>query len=322
MSLNKRPAVRYEPMTAKTILNSVKAPSMPFDWSINPYRGCQHGCSFCYARSTHSFLGVDTDDTFQHHIFLKQQAPEVLRAQILKRLRGRKGISDLGQVAIGTATDPYQQIEGKARLTRGCLEVLAEFQIPVTITTRSPLILRDLDILQRLSSITVNVSISTLNPVIWRQFEPSTPSPAKRLDMVEQLRNAGVDAGVFAAPILPYITDDQAALEDLIRAVSAAGAQFVMPSYLRLSTQAVKVWFFQTLQRHYPRLIGDYARLYQASGSAPAEFRDPVMRRIETLLHRHGLQSRKGAARAPQMTIDSTSGKADANEKPVQLTLF
>ncbi|MDF2959350.1 MAG: radical protein [Paenibacillus sp.] len=320
LSANKPSGIQYEPMQAKTILNPVKAPSMPFDWSINPYRGCQHGCSFCYARSTHSFLGEEADDAFQSHIFLKSDAPAVLRGQIEKRLRGKKPNRDWGQVAIGTATDPYQQIESKAMLTRGCLEVLAEFQIPVTITTRSPLILRDLDILHKLPLITVNISISTLNNSIWRHFEPSTPSPAQRLQTVERLRKEGIPAGIFVAPILPYITDGEVALDELVKAAADAGAQFIMPSYLRLSTSAVKVWFFQTLQQHYPQLMENYAQLYHASAYAPSAYRDPVMRYMDGLLHRNGLIVKKIVPVAQKASI--TPRLPEEPGGPVQLTLF
>lgn len=312
--------IQYEPMQAKTILNPVKAPSMPFDWSINPYRGCQHGCSFCYARSTHSFLGVEADDTFQRHIFLKQSAPDILREQLRKRMRSRKA-AELGQIAIGTATDPYQQVEAKALLTRGCLEVLAEFQAPVTITTRSPLILRDLDLLKTLKHVSVNISVSTLNNTVWKQFEPSTPSPAQRLRTVRELNEAGIPTGIFAAPILPHITDGEADLSELIQAAADAGSRFVMPSYLRLSTREVKVWFFQTLRQHYPQLAGVYADMYHASSSTPAHYKAPKMKLIDQLLQKHSTLQRSyhpadAAQKEPARTISIETSE------PVQLTLF
>ncbi|PZE19787.1 SPL family radical SAM protein [Paenibacillus xerothermodurans] len=319
-SESKANKTQYEPMKAKTILNPVKAPSMPFDYSINPYRGCQHGCSFCYARSTHEFLGVEADDTFQNRIFMKSEAPEILREQIEKRLRSKKPTSSWGQITIGTATDPYQQIESKAKLTRGCLEVLVEYQLPVSITTRSPLILRDIDLLTQLNSISVNVSISTLSNNVWRQFEPSTPSPAQRLSTVAQLNAEGIRAGVFAAPILPYITDSKSDLDELVAAAAEAHAQFLMPSYLRLSTSAVKVWFFQTLQQHYPELTEKYAKLYASSGYAPSSYREPNMRYIEALLRQHKIGMQKIV---PNPQKDMTPAAMQQQpEGPVQLTLF
>lgn len=331
--------MQYEPVAAKSILNPVKAPSMPFDWSINPYRGCQHGCSFCYARSTHSFLGLEADDTFQRHILLKEGAPGVLREQLRKRQRSRKGLEGLGPVAIGTATDPYQQIEARAKLTRGCLEVLVEYQVPVTITTRSPLILRDLDLLKQLPVSSVNISLSTLNRTVWRQFEPFTPAPSQRLKMLKQLTDEGIPAGIFTAPILPYLTDQVEDLSQLIASASEAGSQFVMPSFLRLSTSEVKVWFFQTLQQHYPQLVEKYARLYASSQSVPYSFRAPALEAIDRLLLLYPMRSKKPERQKPQLgtgplqpdpaaapSAETAAGAAGAAGaeccEPVQLTLF
>jgi len=313
--------MEFEAMPVKSVLNAVKAPSMPFDWSINPYRGCQHGCSFCYARSTHSFLGLEADDTFQRHIFLKEGAPGVLREQLRKRLRSKAGLAGMRPVAIGTATDPYQQVEARAELTRGCLEVLAEYQVPVTITTRSPLILRDLDLLKQLPVSSVNISLSTLNPTVWRQFEPYTPSPAQRLKTIRRLTEEGIPAGIFTAPILPYLTDKEDDLTELIASASAAGSQFMMPSFLRLSTSEVKVWFFQTLERHYPHLVADYAKLYSGSGSVPHSFRAPVMEAIERLLMQYPMRPFKAAAEPPFQPARPDAEPEGAGE-PVQLTLF
>lgn len=282
--------IRYEPMPVKTLLNPVKASSMPFEWSINPYRGCQHGCAFCYARATHSFLGVEADDTFQNHIFLKANAPEALRAQLDKMARSRKGLKRIGRIAIGTATDPYQQAEGREQLTRRCLEVLADYAVNVSITTRSPLVLRDIDLLRRLPGATVNMSIGTLRSDIWRNFEPSTPSPAKRLETVGRLGEEGIAASVFIAPLLPYLSDRTDDLDALIEAVAASRPTFVMSSFLRLSTREVKVWFFRTLQSHYPHLAEVYADLYRGSASAPDSYRSPIRQTIRELLDRYGLR--------------------------------
>jgi DNA repair photolyase len=285
--------IRYESVPSKTVLNQVKAPSMPFRWSINPYRGCQHGCSFCYARSTHSFLGVAADDTFQNHIFLKSNAPEALEEQLKKIARSRGGISCLGHVAIGTATDPYQPIEGKAKLTRGCLEVLAKYKVPVSITTRSPLVLRDIDVLKEMPVTSINISVNTLNESVWRNLEPSTPFPLKRLETVQTLVEAGIPAGIFMAPIMPYLTDNTGNLAGLIRLAAEHRARFVMSSFLRLSTSEVKVWFFQTLNQHYPHLVGKYAQLYSQSPYAPKSYREPIERSIRDLLLQAGIDNLK-----------------------------
>ncbi|MEC0248028.1 radical SAM protein, partial [Paenibacillus chitinolyticus] len=314
--------VRYEKITAKQVLNPVKTPAMPFEHSINPYRGCQHGCSFCYARAMHAFLGLNGDDTFQTNILMKENAPEALREQLRKAARSRKGLAGIGRIAIGTATDPYQQAEGRAKLTRGCLEALAEYPVPLTITTRSPLILRDLDLLRKLPVYAVNISLNTLNRTTWRNFEPGAPSPAKRLETVRALTDAGIPTGIFMAPMLPYITDGRDELEELVAAAAEHGAQFVMASYLRLSASDVKVWFFETIRRHYPQLVGKYAGLYAASAYAPREYRDPVRRFVDELLERYGLRDMDEEEEAPRPGERAAAGAAASGRssgKPLEV---
>ncbi|MFE6794720.1 SPL family radical SAM protein [Paenibacillus chitinolyticus] len=313
--------VRYEKITAKQVLNPVKTPAMPFEHSINPYRGCQHGCSFCYARAMHAFLGLNGDDTFQKNILMKENAPEALREQLRKAARSRKGLAGIGRIAIGTATDPYQQAEGRAKLTRGCLEVLTEYPVPLTITTRSPLILRDLDLLRKLPVYAVNISLNTLNRTTWRNFEPGAPSPAKRLETVRALTDAGIPAGIFMAPMLPYITDGRDELEELIAAAAEHGALFVMASYLRLSASDVKVWFFETIRRHYPQLVGKYAGLYASSAYAPREYRDPVRRYVDELLERYGLRDMDEEEEAPRPRERAAGAAASGRSsgKPLEI---
>ncbi|MFC0212857.1 radical SAM protein [Paenibacillus chartarius] len=310
--------VHYEELPSKTILNQVTAPSMPFRWSINPYRGCQHGCSFCYARATHTFMGVAADDTFQNHIFLKSNAAEALTEQLDKLARGKGGLSRLGQVAIGTATDPYQQAEGNARLTRSCLEVLAKYGVPVSITTRSPLILRDLDVLKNLPAVTVNISLNTLDKTVWRSMEPSTPSPKQRLETIAALVEADIQAGIFMAPILPYLTDAAEDLEELIHEGARHQAKFMMSSFLRLSTQEVKVWFFQTLRDRFPHLVSKYAALYQSSAYAPSSYREPLKSLINDLLKRYGLNDVEAFRRLP--TAGDVPAPQISENDPVQLS--
>lgn len=309
----------FEPVPCKTVLNPVKAQSMPFSWSINPYRGCQHGCSFCYARATHTFLGVEADDTFQHHIFLKSNAPEALREQLRKAARSRAGIAGLGHVAIGTATDPYQPVESKERLTRGCLEALAEFDVPISITTRSPLILRDLDLLQRFTSVSVNISVNTLNEQVWRSLEPATPFPRKRLETVAKLNEAGIRSGIFLAPIVPYLTDGTSTLSQLIEEAASSHAAFVMSSFLRLRHREVKVWFFHTIEQSFPHLLTRFAELYRSSAYAPATYREPVHATIHRLLERFGVPDTE-AFRGRPVGDTPPAPNADNVEGPVQLS--
>ncbi|MCC3374710.1 radical SAM protein [Cohnella sp. REN36] len=316
---------QYDPMPAKTILNAVNAPSMPFDWSINPYRGCQHGCSFCYARSTHAFLGEAADDTFQRRIFWKEDAPAILREQ-LRRMKARRKLP--AHVAIGTATDPYQQLENRTRLTRGCLEALAEFGVGASITTRSPLVLRDLDLLRQMRGVSVNMSIHTLDRTIWRTFEPATPSPRRRLDCMRQLREAGIAVHAFVAPILPHLTDGEAETDALLAALQAAGVREMMASFLRLSTPEVKSWFFATLRASYPDLVETYGRLYWHSARLPEAVRRPVYARIEAQMKRYGLapigqaEVPRGDAAGDRRGAPPMREPETAACQPVQLTLF
>jgi DNA repair photolyase len=310
-------SIEYEPVTCKTILNEVKAPSMPFEKSINPYRGCQHGCSFCYARSTHSFLGMEGDDTFQKHILLKANAAEALEAEIRKHLRPGKHKKPLGRIAIGTATDPYQPIEGKMKLTRECLKVAAKYQLSITVTTRSPLILRDIDILKEIPVIAVNISVSTLDRNVWRSMEPSTSFPMKRLETVQRLKEAGIPAGIFMAPILPFLTDSSESLQELIQQASLHQADFMMASFLRLSTREVKVWFFQNLQKYYPELVKPYSQLYGNAAHAPSSYREPIRKEIDALLEQFHLKQYKAyEAHKPSGLPPLSTQESD----PVQLS--
>lgn len=246
---------------SKTVLNRVSTPYMPFAWSINPYRGCSHGCAFCYARNTHQFIGMSADDTFRTHLFVKEDAPSILRRELAK---GKwKG----GWVQVGTATDPYQPLEKQQELTRQILEVLALYRIPTSITTRSPLILRDLELLQEINRYAVccvNISINTMDVKIWRSIEPESPHPAERFETVRKLRETGIHTGILLAPVLPFLTDDAQMLSGLVRAAREADASFVSPSILRLK-QEVQTWFFGQLQLNFPHLLPFYRNLYKGT---------------------------------------------------------
>jgi len=281
-------------IAAKQVMNQVKEPRMPFDWSINPYRGCSHGCSFCYARTTHTFLGMEADDTFQNHLLLKANAAEALEAQLQKWAKRCHGdweevARQIGLVALGTATDPYQPVEARAQITRDCLKVLAKYQIPVAITTRSPLILRDLDILQEVPLASINMSVNTLNAETCRKMEPATPHPMKRLETVKKLVEHGLTAAVFIAPILPYLTDSVEELEPLIAEVKASGAEFVSYFPLRL-TPGVKEWYFRVVGEQYPHLLPAYRRMY-AYTYPPAGYTEALKQRVRSLLAKYQLST-------------------------------
>ncbi|MFC0329527.1 radical SAM protein [Paenibacillus sepulcri] len=285
----------YEYAVAKQTLNKVTAKSMPFEWSINPYRGCTHGCSFCYARAFQSFIGREADDEFQNRITIKQNAAEALEAQLAKKAKKFGGDLDaaadqIGLIAIGTATDPYQPIEGKAMITREILKVLAKYRILTSITTRSPLILRDLDLLSEMRISSINISINTLRADVTRKMEPATPFPAKRLETVEALMKRDIRAGIFIAPILPCLTDSGRDLEQLIAAARDHGTAFAHASLLRLSPD-VKTWYLHMLELHFPQLLAAYRNLFPGAYANRA-YADQLMEMVHKLLEQYGLSGR------------------------------
>lgn len=322
-------APQFEPITSKQVMNRVNSPGMPFRWSLNPYRGCAHGCSFCYARETHVYLGMGADDSFRTHILVKENAAEALEDQLRRMLRRHGGRlsalhEEIGVLAIGTATDPYQPVEARAKRTRACLEVLARYRVPVSITTRSPLILRDLDLLHEMDVRSIHLSVHTLDKDIWRRLEPATPHPEKRLKTVQTLVDHGLNAGIFLAPILPCLTDSTPALEAVIQAAAAHGTRFVVPSVLRL-TPDVKRWFFSVVGAHYPKHLPALRRLYTRA-YPPAAYVDPLLGRIHRLTARYGVSERvpKVAPKVappvrPEVTLEAVaSGLPEAG---IQLSL-
>ncbi|MGQ0570532.1 MAG: radical SAM protein, partial [Armatimonadota bacterium] len=216
-------------MQVKTVLNRVEG--MPFRWSINPYRGCSHACVFCYARRTHWFLDEDGVNEWATKVFVKVNAPEVLRLELSRPSWKRE------MVALGTATDPYQAIEGRYRVTRRILEALRDFRTPVSIITRCPMIVRDVDLLQemaRRADVTVCVRVATTDTRLAREIEPTVAPPLQRLRTVGRLTSAGIRTGVMLAPILPGLTDHPKHLEAVIRAARHHGAHFVGHNTLHL----------------------------------------------------------------------------------------
>ncbi|CAM3373232.1 SPL family radical SAM protein [Marinicrinis lubricantis] len=292
-------AKTYESITTKQTMTRVKEERMPFDWSINPYRGCAHGCSFCYARGFQAFIQHGADDEFQNHIMMKMNAAEALEAQLAKLAARFKYDIDavgryVGAVAIGTATDPYQPVEGKSKLTRECLKVLAKYRIRTSITTRSPLILRDLDLITVMPPhISVNISMNTLDAKLTRTLEPGSPLPAKRLETIEQLVQHGVDTTLFLAPILPFLTDSEEQLEAVFEAARKSGASSVMTSVLRLSPD-VKKGYYNMLKQHFPDKLPGYYRLYSGAYSTKA-YQESIHRLTDELRRKYafGVESLK-----------------------------
>lgn len=264
----------------KSVLNRVEG--MPFRWSINPYRGCSHACPFCYARRTHWFLDEDGINEWATKVFVKVNAPEVLRRELARRSWKRE------EVALGTATDPYQAIEGRYKVTRRILEALCESRTPVSIVTRSPMIVRDIDVLEKLAEragVTVCVSIATTDPGIAREIEPTVAPPAQRLQTVETLSSHGIRTGVLLAPILPGITDHSKSLEAVVEAARDHKAHFVWHNVLHLG-DVTRESFMRYLGEHRPDLLPLYGAMYRGK-YAPAAYRAAVSRLVADHRARH-----------------------------------
>ncbi len=276
--------VIFEEIECKSIINRVQATGMPFKWSINPYRGCQHACVYCFARGTHQYLGYDSGRDFESRIIVKTNAAAVLVEQLRRPGWTRE------MILLGTACDPYQQAEIKYGITRSILEVLFRFAQPVRMLTKSPTVLRDLELWTRLASVTdaqVTFSVPTLDEEVWRKLEPGTSRPIKRLQAMRQLVEAGVPCGVMIAPVVPGVTDDEPHLEAVIRAAAEHGAGFVAPNVLHLRP-GTKEWFMPALREAYPHLLPRYQRFYRGS-YAPKYYTQQVLAKVAELQEKWGL---------------------------------
>jgi DNA repair photolyase len=277
----------FEEIECKTIVNKVTPGTVrqiPFRWSMNPYRGCQHACTYCFARGTHEYLGYDSGRDFETRVVVKTNAPEALRRDLSRPSWTRE------LIAIGTACDPYQQAELKYSLTHRCLRVMRDFANPVSITTKSPHVIRDLDLLEDLSreaDVRVNFSISTLDEDTWRRIEPSTAKPQKRLEAMQKLAERGIRVGVLVAPVLPGLTDAPENLEAVVKTAREYGASFVHDNvlYLRPGT---KEWFMPFLRESYPHLAERYAKYYRGA-YAPQNYTQQVHQVVERLRLKYGL---------------------------------
>jgi DNA repair photolyase len=263
-----RPQYGEEP--CRTALSRVSG--MPFRWSLNPYTGCVHQCTFCYVRGFELRAGRPADGRYGTRIRVKPNLVEVLRRELARRSWHRE------EVAIGTATDPYQPAEGHYRLTRGAVEALAESRTPFGIITRGPLIVRDLDVLTQSASrvdVTVNISIPTLDDRIWRTTEPGTAHPRQRLRAVRRLADAGIRVGVGMAPILPGLSDDPDLLRQVVLAARQAGAEFLWWNVLNLRP-GTREHFLERLAVDWPEQMDRYQRLYRAGAYLPKAAMRPL----------------------------------------------
>ena len=289
-----RAGVEYFELASRSALNRESSGRMPFAWTINPYRGCEFGCHYCYARYTHEFMEMRDGLDFERKIYAKVSAPELLRSE-LQACRDR-GLP----IAFGTATDPYQPAEREFRITRRLLEVFAEFEgLEFSITTKGAgLILGDLDLLKTISRrhrFSVHMTVTTADERLARLLEPKAPPPWKRLESVSKLAAAGIYAGVNAMPILPGITDSPAMLEDLVREAAGAGAQFLHANVLFLMPSAMQR-FMPFLEREFPHLVRRYRKLYGHSAYLSPEYKQGMQALVAGLRARYGLESRRGDA--------------------------
>ncbi len=283
--------VEYFTLQVRSLLNRcVSKREMPFTWTINPYRGCEFACKYCYARYTHEFMEMRNGVDFEQKIYAKQHAADLLR-QELRRVKPGE------EIAIGTATDPYQPIEKKLEITRAILQELARHSgFELGIVTKSNLIVRDIDLLKEISKqnqIAVNFTVTTTNVELARLLEPRAPRPDLRLEALQKLREAGIAAGVICAPVLPGITDSPRQLEAVVRPAAAAKATHIYgnPLFLKPCSAAV---FLPFLKEHFPKLAPDYEQRFKNRAFVPAAYRKRISELFKELRRKYGIMNPSG----------------------------
>jgi DNA repair photolyase len=271
---------------AKSIISRVPAASrMPFQFTINPYRGCSHACVYCFARNTHTYLDLDAGHDFDTKVVVKVNAPQLLRRELASpRWSGE-------HIAMGTNVDCYQRAEGRYRLMRGILSALRDHANPFSILTKGTLITRDLDLLvqaREVTSVGVSFSVGAIDETVWREVEPGTPSPRRRLDAVRLFADAGFEVSVLMAPILPGLTDTDESIESTVDAIAAAGARAVVPITLHLRP-GTREWYSAWLARTHPELAERYRDLYRGGSYTSKAYQREVAARVYTAARRRGL---------------------------------
>ncbi len=278
--------VEYYELESRTILNKCSSRRMPFPYTINPYRGCEFGCRYCYARYTHEFMGMEDGNLFEQKIYVKAHAAGILRREL--------GRLPAGEIAMGTSTDPYQPAERRYGVTRSILEVFAgERGRTLSITTKSNLIARDVDLLAaiaRSNVLHVNMTVTTTDAALARKLEPRAPRPDLRLAAVRLLASAGISVGVFLNPILPGLTDAVTNLDAVAAAAAEAGAQYLGGGILFLMPSAQKI-FFPFLEAEFPELAARYRARFAHSPYIRGEYANMIRERVARIRSRHGLAS-------------------------------
>lgn len=284
--LEAKRAVSYFEIGCRSVLNRTR-PDLPFRWTINPYRGCEFGCRYCYARYTHEFMELRDSSDFEDRIYAKSDISRILR-QELRRMH------PVGGIAIGTATDPYQPAERRYERTRAALQVFAEHSgLSLHITTKSDLITRDLPLLTaiaRRNQFSVNITITTLDASLARKLEPRAPRPDLRLKAVRELASAGIETGVFPNPIMPLITDQEVRLDRLAKAARDHGATYFGGGVLFLQPCSRRV-FLPFVATHFPQLLRRYEERYESSAYLKGAYREMIRDRVSAIRDRYGLRS-------------------------------
>jgi DNA repair photolyase len=296
--------INFHEVKAKSALNHVPGNRYAFSWTVNPYRGCSHACVYCFARRTHTYLDFDAGRDFEREIVVKVNVPELLRAE-LARPGWRCEL-----VALGTNTDPYQWVESRYRMMPEILAALEEAETPVTVLTKSPLVLRDLEIFERMRdkglSVSVNLSVPTLDEKAWRATEPHTPSPEARLDAVAELRRRGIESGVLIAPLMPGVNDSPDQVQPIVDRAREAGATFLTGLALHLRGEVRDV-YFGWLKEKRPDLLPRYEELY-AGGRGYMKPADRARTaKVVKGWGRSGGRKRKGSAARPAEPVDEPS---------------
>ena len=308
--------VRFHALPTRSALNrSVSRRRLWFARTINPYRGCEFACRYCYARYTHEFLNFDDPAAFEREIYLKQNLAWLLEQEL-------RSFDPAQEIAIGTATDPYQPIERTARITRSVLEVLSRQRgLRIGLVTKSTLIERDLDLLTAIAAhntLTLHITITTTDAALARKLEPRAPRPDLRFETVRRLREAGLTVGVLCSPLLPGITDNGPALNLVAREAARAGASFLSaePLFLKPSSRST---FFEFVADHFPALSADYAARFAHEAFATPAYRDRIRAMVSTIVRRHGLAHRSMDA---ILTREPQGSAAAVPKPPAQASLW
>lgn len=307
--------ITFHEVHAGSILNRVPdASRMPFRWTLNPYRGCSHACTYCFARGSHRYLDLDAGPGFDSQIVVKTNAPELLR----RHLASRRWSGD--HIALGANVDCYQRAEGRYRLMPGILSALRDHANPFSVLTKGSLVLRDTALLRQASEVApvhVAVSVGFTDHPLWRAVEPGTPPPQARLRIIQTLAEAGIEVGVLMMPVIPFLGDSPEQLRETVRAVADSGASWITPAVLYLQPGA-REWFMQCLGRSHPSHVRRYEQLYAGGSYTPRWYQERIGRQVAELAAECGIAVRPADApwgAAPRRAEEGPDGS-------VQLTLL